>query len=200
MLVFEYDGSSFKLDTTTLVASDKIAVIPVTITIPLTRKNLSTLLDTAAVRTGGARLDIDRVIASPDVYADELFTTLVIQKEVLEGDSQGCRSLVPGVVSASEAVRRNMLELKTAAGNDGITVTLKFFVADDASAARIVDGDKLIIGDGLHNGSIYDPLWANYRKPSTTGSVDGGGGCSAGFAALALLAFVPVLRRGKKRR
>ena len=145
---------------------------------PLSKPNFSTLIDMIEARTG-KRLDIDAVIASPDVYIDDLFTTLVIQKEILEGASLGCRSLVPGTISASDALRSKILELSQRDGGDGISIKLKFFVADDDSKPQIIDGN-LVVGDGAHNNSIYDPLWANYRKASSTsGAVDGGGGCNS---------------------
>lgn len=169
----------------------------------MTRANLAAVIDEAQQRGSGA-MDIDAVLADPASYADRLFLALQLQKQIVEpaAASPKCVTLVPGVMSASEAVGRGILVLsKNDAG--GLTAALRFYVADDADGARLdAATGNIIVGDGEENRQIKDPLWATYKAASSSseGGADGGGGCSAGIPALLLIAALPAAAVCMKRR
>lgn len=165
--------------------------------ITLTKANLQTVIDQVKAR-GGASLDVDKVMAAPEVYATDLFRVLLIQKQLKEAAANNrCVTLVPDILSASEAISMGMLKMASNDTKTGIVLTMQFYVADQAidNGATVSDG-ALIVGDGDHNGMIVDPMWANYRKAATSSSsTDGGGGCSAGWAAALLLGLAPLAAR-----
>lgn len=191
---FGYIGTAIRLDVSTLVASDKIALLPVTVTIPLSRANLLTLFDNIVAR-GGKRLNIDEVLASPDAYVEDMFVSLAVQKQLKEGtDLKKCTWIVPGGMTPTQALNSGVMSI-TPEG-DGIKIVVKFYVADDAyGSGPIINNGNIIVGDGEHNGVIYDPLWANYRVSTNAsgGAVDGGGGCNSLGSAGALLALIAGL-------
>lgn len=165
--------------------------------ISLTKANLQTVIDQVKAR-GGASLNIDKVMAAPEVYATDLFRVLLIQKQLKEAAANNrCVTLVPDILSAAEAINNGMLKMAPNDDKTGIVLTMQFYIADQAvdNGAVVSDG-ALIVGDGEHNGTIVDPLWVNYRKAATSSSsTDGGGGCSAGWAALLTIAVAPLAVR-----
>ena len=183
-----YTGTELGVDVSGIAAGGNIVIMPVTTTIPLNRTRLQEVLDLAAARTGRT-LKIDDVIAAPQNYLEDLFTVLMLQQQIKEGPDAGSYVwLVPGVIEPRAAYDYKLL-LLSSVPNEGITLTLRYYMADDIKGVRFVQGN-LIVGDGQRNGRILDPLWGNVRAPASSGStkkVDGGSGCNAGFAALLLL-------------
>lgn len=198
-MTLDYVGSTFTLNTNTLVSADKNALLPVTITTPLSEANLEAVLKQLEVNEG-TTLTAAQVEADPAAHIDALFKVLQMQKQLKEPvGTSTCVNLVPGTISASSALQSGIMTI-TGKSGEGVVITLKFFVADDANGARIDSASgNLIVGDGEANRQINDPLWATYKASSTPAAADGGGGCSMGWTALLFFALVPLMDMRRRR-
>lgn len=198
-MTLDYVGSTFILNTKTLVSVDKTALLPVTITTPLSEANLEAVLK-QLMTNEGTSLTLAQVESDPAAHIDALFKVLQMQKQLKEpAGRSACVNLVPGTISASIALKSGIMTI-TGKSGEGIVITLKFFVADDAKGARIDSASgNLIVGDGEQNWQINDPLWATYKASSTPAAADGGGGCSMGWTSLLFFALVPLADRRRRR-
>jgi|GEM_PF-5147760 len=176
---------------------DKSEMLPTTATIKLSSADVQAVLD-KVVKRGGARLDPAKVRKDPSVYATDLFYVLLIQKHLTDTDTKNRYvTLVPDILSAAEAENMGILTLAPD-GSGGITVTLKYYVADAwVNGEAVVQDGNLIVGDGCKNGKIVDPVWVNMVADESPGS-GSSGGCAAGFGALALLAVLPLFAAHRK--
>ena len=176
---------------------DKSEMLPTTATIKLSSADVQTVLD-KVVKRGGARLDPVKVRKNPSVYATDLFYVLLIQKHLTDTDTKNRYvTLVPDILSAAEAENMGILTLAPD-GSGGITVTLKYYVADAwVNGEAVVQNGNLIVGDGCRNGKIVDHVWVNMVADESSGS-GSSGGCAAGFGALALLAVLPLFAAHRK--
>lgn len=198
-MTLDYVGSTFTLNTNTLVSADKKALLPVTITTPISRPNLEAVLKQYETNEGYT-LAPTQVESDPAAHIDALFKVLQMQKQLKEPAGRStCINLVPGTISASSALQSGIMTV-TGIYEEGIVIKLKFFVADDANGARIDRASgNLIVGDGEENRQINDPLWATYKASPTPVAADGGGGCSMGWTSLLFFALVPLADRRRRR-
>jgi uncharacterized repeat protein (TIGR02543 family) len=194
------DAANIDIDVSRLVPSGMKALLPLTFRVRAKRSDLVTIFkDTPSL--------VEPMLASPHDHLDEIFSRMVLQKEIMEGERAGWYTrLVDGVLKPAEAVEKGILEVT---GGEALTLTLSYYVLDDAVLEAFERDGYLIVPDGLHDGRILDPIWLNMWKPgyapgdnSMTGNGSGsagGGGCSGwsgmGLSVLVLASCLALARR-----
>jgi uncharacterized repeat protein (TIGR02543 family) len=197
------DAAKLDIDVSQLVPPGKKGLLPLLFRVKVRSNDL---FDLYGEERGRAML------AYPEGHLDEIFTKIVIQKEIMEGERKGWYTrLVDGILKPGEAVEKGILEV---AGGESLALTLSFYVLDDGILEAFEQDGYLIVPDGAHDNEILDPVWLNMWKPgyapgenSMTGngsgndsSDSGGGGCASasGAASVALvvcLAFTGAVSR-----
>jgi uncharacterized repeat protein (TIGR02543 family) len=181
------DAANIDINVSHLVPPDMKALLPLTFRVTARRGDLENIF-------GGPLAG--QMLASPLDHLDEIFTKMVIQKEIMEGERAGWYTrLVSGVLKPQEAVDKGILEV---AGGEALTLTLtlSYYVLDDALMEAFESSGYLIVPDGLHDGEIVAPIWLNMWKPGYVPgdntlqgqSAGTGGGCASGTAPILLLA------------
>jgi uncharacterized repeat protein (TIGR02543 family) len=189
------DAANIDINVRHLVPPGKKGLLPLTYRVTARQSDL--------VGIFGAELAA-RILASPLEHLDEIFTKMVIQKEIMEGEREGWYTrLVSGILKPADAVEKGILEV---AGGDALTLNLSYYVLDDAVLEAFERGGYLIVPDGLNDYEIVDPIWLNMWKPgyapggnTEQGSGTGSGGCavSSGAAFIMLIVAVAALARQK---
>jgi uncharacterized repeat protein (TIGR02543 family) len=163
------DAARLEIDMSGLVPSGKKGLLPLTFRVRLKRADVAEIFGAGAA---------DRILSSPGAHLDEIFTKIVIQKEIMEGERRGWYTrLVNGVLKPAEAVEKGILEVT---GGDALTLTLSYYVLDDSVLEAFVRGSYLIVPDGHYNNKIFDPIWVNKWKP---GYAPGGSMWNAGYVS-----------------
>ena len=132
-------------------------------------------------------------------HLDDIFKYYVIQTEIKQGERYGWFTrLVSGIIKPNDAAAKGVLKVDS----DGstLTVTLSYYVMDNLGEA-FVHGNYLIVPDGLTDRVIKDQVWLNKWSKACTPQApsSSGGGCSAGFGLLALIASgAAVIRRSRR--
>jgi uncharacterized repeat protein (TIGR02543 family) len=180
------DAAKIDIDVSHLVPPGKKGLLPLTFRVKVRSNDLFALYGEDRGRA---------MLAYPTDHLDELFTKIVIQKEIMEGSRAGWYTrLVNGVLKPAEAVEKGILEVT---GGESLTLTLSYYVLDDGILEAFERDGYLIVPDGANDNEILDPIWVNMWKPgyapgdnSMTGNAaKGGGGCTSGAAFLALAVF-----------
>jgi uncharacterized repeat protein (TIGR02543 family) len=163
------DAAEIDINVSGLVPLGKKGLLPLTFRVTARRDDLADIF--------GAGL-AEQMLASPMNHLDEIFTKMVIQKEIREGERNGWYTrLVNGILKPAEAVEKGILEV---AGGDALTLTLSYYVLDDSVLEAFEREGYLIVPDGSHNGTIVDPIWLNMWRPDYAPSDNSQGGYSAG--------------------
>jgi uncharacterized repeat protein (TIGR02543 family) len=193
------DAANIDIDVSRLVPPGMKALLPLTFRVTARRSDLDIIF--------GDSFIVGQILASPLDCLDEIFSRMVIQKEILEGERAGWYTrLVSGVLTPQDAVDKGILEIT---GGDALTLTLSYYVLDDSSKLEAFEsGGYLIVPDGDNNNEIVDPIWLNMWRPGYApggntmqgAGASSGGGCSgwngaAFLAVIVLLAFM-ALKRG----
>ena len=133
-------------------------------------------------------------------HLDDIFKYYVIQTEIKQGERYGWFTrLVSGIIKPNDAAAKGVLKVDS--DGSALTVTLSYYVMDNLGEA-FVHGNYLIVPDGLTDRVIKDPVWLNKWSKACTpqeASSSGGGGCSAGFGLLALIASGAAVIRHRRR-
>jgi hypothetical protein len=182
------DAANVDIGVSHLVPAGKKGLLPMTYRVSAKRSDLAA--------TFGQEL-AGRILASPLDHLDEIFSKLVLQKEIREGERAGWYTrLINGVMKPRDAVDKGILEIS---GGDSLTMTLSLYVLDDSTLEAFESYGYLIVPDGSHNGTIVDPIWLNMWRPGYAASDntqqgqnrDGGsGGCTSGSGAAILAAII----------
>jgi uncharacterized repeat protein (TIGR02543 family) len=201
------DAANIGIDVMDLHRAGKKGLLPLTFRVTVSGESLGKIFYYDESLTG-------RILASPGDCLDEIFSKILFQKEILEGERAGWYTrLVDGVLKPREALDKGILDVTTS--GQAITLSLSFYLLDDELPEAFEQDGYLIVPDGLHNGWIRDPVWLNAWKPgyapgdnSMQGQGDSGaggdGGCAttsgAAFLALALFAAMALARRRRAMR
>lgn len=114
---------------------------------------------------------------------------------VLSGSQSSVELVGPnGIVTLPDAIKTG----KAFVIGDGTraTVMIDFYLYDDSGSPAYGYGGKIVVPDGNADGVLdTGSLWAAGYVEKGGSS---GGGCNAGFAALILMALVPLVLRKKK--
>jgi hypothetical protein len=139
----------------------------------------------------------EAILASPLSHLGEIFDVLVIQKEIKQGPRENWYTrLVDGVLTPQRAIETGILDIT---GGNSLSMTLSYYVLDDALEESFERNGYLIVPDGMNDGWIVDPFWLNRwtertsQPNSQTGGGSGGGGCDVGAAALILAGAICLL-------
>jgi uncharacterized repeat protein (TIGR02543 family) len=202
------DAAEIDIDVSALVPPGKKGLLPLTFRVRVRSGDLFALYGESVGRA---------MLEYPEGHLDEIFTKILIHKEIREGERAGWYTrLVDGVLEPGEAVEKGILEVT---GGESLTLTLSYYILDDGILEAFEQDGYLIVPDGHHDNRILDPIWLNMWKPGyapgdntqqgggagtgTGTGADGGGGCaSAGRAApflLAALAAALSVRASRRR-
>jgi uncharacterized repeat protein (TIGR02543 family) len=196
------DAARIDIDISNLVPAGKKGLLPLMFRVKVRSGDLFALYGEDAGRA---------MLASPEDHLDEIFTKILIHKEIMEGEREGWYTrLVNGVMKPADAVAKGILEVT---GGESLTLTLSYYILDDGILEAFERDGYLIVPDGLHDGEILDPIWLNMWKPGYapggnsmqgSGSGAGGSGCAswngAVFLALIALAASSILKRKRSSR
>ena len=128
------------------------------------------------------------------------------ERKKVENYFEGKTSKVLGLFKATG--NKDCVEAKVKAGTDEvyfINVTLLAGVDDEPVKATLLDSDKATVTTNGntsayagYDGLTADQTYAAVKVSESGGSVGGsGGGCNAGFAGLAVLAALALVKKSK---
>ncbi|MDR1943809.1 MAG: hypothetical protein LBQ19_03210, partial [Synergistaceae bacterium] len=139
------------------------------------------------------------ILMNPQSHLDEIFDVYVIQKEIHQGERAGWYTrLVDGVLTPQRAVDLGILDIS---GGSALTMTLSYYVLDDAVLESFEQDGYLIVPDGENDRAVVDPIWLNMWTSASSagnssqgnggyyGGSSGGGGCG-GTNSIALFAVL----------
>jgi uncharacterized repeat protein (TIGR02543 family) len=115
------DAADIDIDVSGLVPPGKKGLLPLTFRVTARSADLTAIF--------GASL-ADAILSSPLSHLDTIFSKMLIQKEILEGERKGWYTrLVDGVLKPRDAVDKGILEIT---GGGALTLSLSYYVLDDS--------------------------------------------------------------------
>jgi hypothetical protein len=191
------------IDVSSIYTAGGVALVPIVLQYTVSARELLSLFEEETARA---------ILTDPVRQSPRIFERFSIHKET--AGAYEMVNLVPGLISPYAALGDGILRL---AGGGQLTIGIHFLAVDDAGWPQ-VDGQHLIVPDGVRDGTVRDPAWllmtnaapspvtptpspspSPNPNPGSGPSQKSGGGCNGGLGIVVLALGISFLARQRVR-